>query len=292
MNQTNQLRFQSIKMSASRPIAELEHHVLVYDHIENCIPNLIEAIMRRIHTALVFLAAILTIPSIGWSKGETIKIKIEGDNLKLPVEIMDPSILSQFNIWNGPGVVTRGPDGVPHFPAHLDSNETYGRFIDWPRGIVAKRPSELQRFEITFYIGVPQEPNATRKFVFAYEVELSHQRGFIFLPYWKNDLISHGVELNWFYASKRWDELIMPIILQHSTNASLLSERGNLKCKVGEGSLREDGTIEFVLLDENGNRTSRWRYDTSNERYQIVKDHIGNVQPGEEIEVSCWPPRS
>ena len=248
--------------------------------------------MRRNHAALVFFVAVLTIPSTGWSKGETIRIKIEGDNLKLPIEIVDSNILSQFNIWNGPGVVTRGPDGVLHFPAHLDSNGSYGRFIDWPRGIAAERPSGLQRLEVTFYVGVPQEPNATRKYVFAYEVDLSHQRGFIYLPYWKNNLISHGVELNWFFASKRWNELIMPIILQHSTNAPMFAERGKLKCKVGEGSLRADGTIEFVLLDENGNRTSRWRYDTSTAGYQNVKDHIGNVQPGEEIEISCWPPRS
>ena len=248
--------------------------------------------MRRTNAALLFLVAILTIPATAWSKGETTRIKIEGDNLKSPIDIVDQSILSQFNIWNGPGTSSRGPDGVPLPPAHLDPNMSAGRFIDWPRGMAAERPSGLQRLEVTFYVGVPQEPNATRKYVFAYEADPSNQRGFIFLPYWKNNLISHGVELNWFYATKRWNELIMPIILRHSTNAPMFAERGKLKCKVGEGSLREDGTIEFFLLDENGNRTSRWRYDTSNERYQNVKDHIGNVQPGEEIEISCWPART
>ncbi len=69
---------------------------------------------------------ILIIPATGWSKGETTKIVIEGDNLSSPVEITSTDIVGQFNIWNGPGVSTRGPDGVPHPPAYLDQTRSAG----------------------------------------------------------------------------------------------------------------------------------------------------------------------
>ena len=190
-----------------------------------------------------------------------------GDYLLAPIEITVPDTLNQFNIWNGPGVNTRGPDGVPNPPAYLDPNRSAGRFIDWPKGMAAERPSGLQRLEVTFYIGVPREPNTAHKYVFAYEIDTSGSRGYIYLPRWKNELISHGIEGNWLYASEQWNELIMPIVAQHSTQSPVSVERGMLNCIVGKGSITADGTIEFYLLDEHGNKIGHYRYETATPGY-------------------------
>ena len=195
-------------------------------------------------------------------------------------------------IWNGPGVSVRGPDGVQYPPAHLDPTQTAGRFIDWPRGPVSDRSTGLQRLEVTFYVGVPREPNRLRRYVVAYEVDPSASIGFIYLPRWTNNLISHGVEGNWFHASKQWNDLIAPLIAAQTTHFSNSVQPGKLSCIAGYGSLGADGTIEFKLFDEQGNKISHWRYDKSTEGYESVREHIGDVEPGEQIEISCWPPRS
>ncbi len=65
--------------------------------------------IRTIKDVVVSLL-ILTITVMAWSKGEIIKIEIEGNNLSSPIEITDPDIVRQFGIWTGPGVSTRGPD--------------------------------------------------------------------------------------------------------------------------------------------------------------------------------------
>ncbi len=65
--------------------------------------------IRTIKNVVVSLL-ILTIPVTTWSKGEIIKIEIEGNNLSSPIEITDPHVVRQFSVWTGSGVSTRGPD--------------------------------------------------------------------------------------------------------------------------------------------------------------------------------------
>ena len=67
--------------------------------------------IRTITNVLVSLV-ILIIPATAWSKGATVKIEIEGNNLASPIEITDPNMVGQFNIWNGPGVGTRNANFV------------------------------------------------------------------------------------------------------------------------------------------------------------------------------------
>jgi hypothetical protein len=248
--------------------------------------------MKRFWSLIMTTLLLLVVPTASWSKGQTIRIEIAGDGLTDPIVITDPELLSQFNIWNGPGVSVRGPDGVPYPPAHLDPNQSGGRFIDWPRGIVQERPSGLQRLEVSFFVAVPRRPGEERSYIVAYEVDTSELRGFIFLPMWMNNLISHGAEGNWFFATERWNEIIGPIIAKQTKNLTAPTERGNLSCVAGHGSLSQDGTIEFKLFDDDGRNISHWRYETSSEGYDNLLDHIGDVEPGEEIEVSCWPARS
>jgi hypothetical protein len=248
--------------------------------------------MSQMRIAIVLCISLLTIPLLAWSKGQTIKIVIDGDNLPAPIEIVDPEIVGQFSVWNGPGVGMRDPLEEPDLSAYVEPEDSTGRFIDWPKGIANERPPHLQRLEVTFFVGVPREPDNSRKFVFAYEIDWDNDDGFIFLPMWKNDLIWHGVELNWLHAHQRWNETIMPIIAQQSVKGSQLHEQSELTCTVGEGSLHADGTIEFQLVDEAGNRSSRWRYETSTLGYDKVRDHIGDVAPEDEVQISCWPARS
>lgn len=236
---------------------------------------------------LLILAA-----SASWSKSQNLRIEIVGDGLSETIVITDPEILGLFNIWNGPGVVARGPDGMPYPPAHLDLNESDGRFVDWPRGMATERPSGLQRLEVTFVVGAPGRPDVEGSYVVAYEVDSRDSSGFVYLPMWTNDLIRHGVEGNWFHATGRWNEAIAPVVASHTGVLRAPSERENLSCVVGHGSLRVDGVVEFTLVDEHGAKTSRWRYGPGSERYDEVRDHIGDVERGEETEISCWPPRS
>ena len=65
--------------------------------------------IRTIKDVVVSLL-ILTITVTAWSKGEIIKIEIEGNNLSSPIEITDPHVVRQFSVWTGSGVSTRGPD--------------------------------------------------------------------------------------------------------------------------------------------------------------------------------------
>lgn len=235
-------------------------------------------------TVLIFVA------SASWSKGQTLRIEIAGDGLREAIIIVDPEILGLFNIWNGPGVTVRGPDGVLYPATHLDPDRSYGRFIDWPRGMATKRPSGLQRLEVTSFVGVPRRPDQERSYVFAYEVDTEESVGFVYLPLWKNDLIGHRVEGNWLYAARRWNEVIAPIVADRTGILRSPSARGDLSCIAGYGSLGQDGVIEFTLADDSG-VTSRWRYGPSTEGYENVRAHIGDVKPGEEMTVSCWPPR-
>ena len=105
----------------------------------------------RLNKAAMISLAILALPVVAWSKGETIQIDIDGADLTSPIEITDPAIVSKFNIWNGPGVSTSSY-GVPNPPAYLDPNRPAGRFIDWPEGIIKTRPENLDRYQVTFRI--------------------------------------------------------------------------------------------------------------------------------------------
>lgn len=237
-------------------------------------------------TTLLILAT-----SASWSKGQNLRIEIVGDGLTERIVITDPEILGLFNIWNGPGVTVRGPDGVPYPPAHLDSDKSHGRFIDWPKGMAPERPSGLQRLEVTFVLGVPRRPDEERSYIFAYEVDTRALGGFIYLPRWMNNLIAHRVEGNWFYATARWNEVIAPIIVRNTKELPTFSERGDLSCIAGYALLEADGTIDLKRFDEQGRNVLHYRYDTSSDVYDDVRDHIGDMKTGEQIEASCWPPR-
>lgn len=229
--------------------------------------------MKRTVASLLFSSMILVVPAIGWSKGETLRIDIAGDNLAAPFEITDRTIVSKFNVWGN-------------------------AFINTSKGAVEERPLGLQRVEVTFHIGARREPYATdtyifAKYIIAYEIDSSNGRGYIYLPRWtpNSGVVDRGIEGNWFYASAQWDELVMPLIAQHATLTSKQANKGMLGCTIGTGVIKSDGIIELYLFDEHRNRVATYRYEPGDETYPSVKEHIGKIAPGEETEVSCWPRR-
>ena len=183
------------------------------------------AIMRPNNAAMISVA-ILALPILVWSKGETIQIDIDGGGLALPIEITDPDIVSKFNIWNGPGVST-STYGVPDPPAYLDPNRPAGRFIDWPKCIVETRPEDLDRYQVAFQIASRgNAPHSIQSYRVMYEFGPNSDQGYIYLPdfsdpNYRNGLIYHGVEGNWFYSSASWEALVRPII-ESSINAARL----------------------------------------------------------------------
>jgi hypothetical protein len=222
-----------------------------------------------------------------WGKGPIVKVDIRGDGLATPIEITDTSLISTFSIWNGPSVRTYVA-GVEQTPAHLDPDAKDGRFTDWPKGIATNKPAGLRRFEVTFYIETPR--NGIREYILAYEADPSAGKGYVYLPMWENSLIWHGIEGNWLHASKQWNEFALPLIAEHSSQSPQI-QNTEFRCG-GIGSMTADGAIAIQFF-RDGQKTGKFRYSPSDEPYYSkVMAHVGDMRPGVEKAISCWPSRS
>jgi hypothetical protein len=239
--------------------------------------------IQRTATSCLVFAGILLVATPAFAKGRMIGIEIIGDGISTPLRITDEKILRTFNIWNGPSVRTF-TKGVENPPPYLDTGIKDGRFVAWPRGSAVDKPDDLQRFEV--YFEIEAEPES-RYYVFAYEMDPESNEGFIFLPEWNNNLISHGWEGSWLYATERWNDIIWPEITAHKLSLGQ-AEQGTFECIAGNASLKEDGTI--VLLRDGG-RDLHYEYPPPSDQYRHVWDHIGGLEQGEEKVVSCWPLR-
>ena len=222
-----------------------------------------------------------------WAKGPIVKIDIRGDGLAAPIEVTDTSLVGTFNIWNGPSV-RFSVGGIEQPPAYLDPDAQDGRFTDWPRGLATNRPAGLPRFEVTFYIETPRD--GLREYVLAYEADLSARQGYVYQPMWENNLIWHGVEGNWLNASKQWNDFALPLIAEHSSQQRAVQDR-EFRCG-GVGAMTADGTIAIQFF-RDGQKTEKFAYSPSDEpHYAKVMAHVGEMRPGVEKTISCWPPRS
>jgi hypothetical protein len=92
--------------------------------------------MKGTFTAAAILVVISALPVTLTAKEKTLKITVSGGNLATPVEITDPKILDNFNVWTGPGT---------------SSNEDEGFIVQWSRGATAEPPSRLSRYLVSFY---------------------------------------------------------------------------------------------------------------------------------------------
>ena len=252
--------------------------------------------MKRWRIIPVLCLAAITVSSPAYAKGQLTMISIDGDGLSAPIQISDKEIISQFNIWNGPGtrVSYAGSSEEIDYSKSRDPKHMAGRFVDWPSGYAEIRPAGLQRLEVKFHISGSDpsagSPTQNGYYIFAYEVNSANGAGYIFLPQWKNGYITHGVEGRWLHASKRWNELIQPIVQGFMTAQGTYPVQKS-ECTIGIGSIHGDGSIELLLQDDNGNRRGRYLYKTTSEQYQGVKDHVGDMQPNVKRAISCWPMR-
>lgn len=150
--------------------------------------------MRKPFTR-IRLAVILVLLSLSaqiFAKDNTIRITITGTGLQTPIEITDPSIVSQFDVWSGPGT---------------DQNQTEGLNVAWHRG-VAQVPKGLTVYTVSFLISRPD----SRTYLVRYAFDLTTKQGYVYVPgkadadYRDNvRLIYRGIEGHWFYASSEWE---------------------------------------------------------------------------------------
>jgi len=152
--------------------------------------------------AIVLLTASLS------AKGDTTKITVHDAALQTSVDITDPSVLKDFNVWAGPGTYLNGVEG------------TQGFIVDWPAGIARDRPKGLRRYEVTFYVRSRNSSAEEAAYVVLYEHDPLSGRGFVYLPgrsdehYGTNTraIYRHGLEGHWFHASARWQTAVDSVL--------------------------------------------------------------------------------
>ena len=150
----------------------------------------------------------------GW--GPTFAIELSGDGLEQPIVITDPSILENLSFWVGPGTNMR------EF-MRFDGSEK--SIVNWDAGVVADPPSGLQRVEVKFRVG--WSPESTAAFFVFYEKEPGSSTGYIYHPV-TNAIVAHVREGAWRFASDRWNELIDPIIENHT----IAGAKGEFSCQL------------------------------------------------------------
>ena len=128
-----------------------------------------------------------------FAKGSTSKITIESARLTGPITIVDPAVLTNFQVYAGPGTST---------------GETTSLIVDWASGKVPAAPKDLERYRVSFDVG------REHPYVVLYAYDTAARRGYVYLP-GKDDewyrtnvfLIYRRLEGNWFRASEAWDKL-------------------------------------------------------------------------------------
>lgn len=174
-----------------------------------------ESIMKKTFVSAVLLAMVF-MPSLLGAKGRTIRITIEGASLSSPIEITDPQVVDNFNVWTGPGTSLNEIAGQTTYPD--------GFIIRWPQGLTAKPSKGLPQYQISFYTTDRKGPS----YVVYYRYDLLTKSGYVYLPgpaeKWyrlNTSSILHGIEGNWFRARALWDSTAEPLILRASTKQAL-----------------------------------------------------------------------
>jgi hypothetical protein len=158
--------------------------------------------MENTIAVLLSVLLILSVPTPLLAKGKTVKITIKGADLKTPIEISDPKILANFQVWTGPG--TSGAD-------------RQSLIIDWAQGPVRESPNTLRRYQVAFYAGPP--PNEQIVYVVYYSFSPGVEQGYVYLPGESDEWVRlnmgsiwRGVEGKWFRAWSVWERVARPLI--------------------------------------------------------------------------------
>jgi hypothetical protein len=168
-------------------------------------------VLRRLFPGVVGLLLMIATPASLSAKGKTVKITIKGADLKSPIEITDTTILSNFNVWAGPGT---------------SSNQSKGLIVDWSQGTISSPPKGLPLYEVSFYADFGNEQEK-QVYVVSYEYDPSSRHGYVYVPgkedkWWRLNVSSifRGVEGNWFSAWSSWEDVAKPLIEKAKMAAS------------------------------------------------------------------------
>jgi hypothetical protein len=150
--------------------------------------------------------AFLLIAPVG-AKGPTTRIVIKDLDRGSVSEITDRSVLDQFHVWPGKGTYSGPPDHT--------TEGTQGFIVDWQAGVVEQRPSQLRRFEVSFYVAMRNGPGEELAYVVLYEGDPSTRQGYVYFPGRSDEhfrlnvrSIHRGVEGQWLRANHQWQAAI------------------------------------------------------------------------------------
>jgi hypothetical protein len=157
--------------------------------------------MRMALAVLLNFLLTLSVPSPLLAKGKTVKIAINGSDLKTPIEISDPNILASFRVWAGPGTSTADRQGL---------------IIDWSQGPVREPPQAFRGYQISFYVEGLKDQIV---YVVYYAFSPGAEGGYVYIPgksdqWYKLNVrtIFRGVEGEWFRAWSAWERVARPLI--------------------------------------------------------------------------------
>jgi hypothetical protein len=169
------------------------------------------ATMKRAISAFFCLVLVFSAGILVFAKGTTTRITIAGAGLPGPIEIKDPKILENFNVWSGPGTRVNGVEG------------TEGFIVEWASGVVTERPNSLREFEVSFHVRYANrrfdDQTDQLAYVVLYSVDSVTGQGYVYLPgrgdehYVLNTrAILRRREGNWFRATAAWQSVVKNVL--------------------------------------------------------------------------------
>jgi len=160
--------------------------------------------MKRLLENFFFCLLILA-PVQSFAKAETAKITIAVADLRNPIDITDPKILSHFRVWDGLGPALSRP---------IHSS------IDWSKGPAAEPPSRFKRYQVSFFRKASASAASLRSCSMSTTRRLT--RATCTFPaklmngtaQRKHDFFV-ATKGNWYHSSKAWDETAWPSDLRN-----------------------------------------------------------------------------
>jgi hypothetical protein len=153
--------------------------------------------MRNTITSLLLL---LLSSTLATAKSPTVKLTITGGGLEQPLDVVDPEVLEQSQIWAG-------------------------NFLDRTQDVLKKNPGSDTPYEISFFIRSGSGAMA-RRYVVYYHPQPSTQ-GYLYLPGrgepWYRLNVSAILRGNrdgsWNHAAPTWERLIKLLIARAETRS-------------------------------------------------------------------------
>jgi len=184
--------------------------------------------MRGTNCALILVLLVTLVPvsTSASAKGVTTQITLTDLSTGTSVDMTNPRVLRDFNVWAGPGTWSGNTEG------------TDGFIVDWRSGIAPEPLSGLRTYEVAFYTAalsapLPREPEYVVLFVF----DRLSSRGYVYLPakgdkWYETNVraIYRRNEGHWFFASEAWQRAIQPLGL---VSTAAQDARSELRCLHG-----------------------------------------------------------